>query len=113
MRSHILVHCATTKYFSNSFIFKNKIEKEGLPRDSTPDLGAGGPIPFKQRRLGDQHLEWLWFLDSLRGYPLRLHVACVKDLALSDDLSKLVAIRQGNGRVANCKDISEVLKGIS
>jgi hypothetical protein len=43
MRSHISVHRATTKYFSNSFIFKNKIEKEGLPRDSPAALGAGGP----------------------------------------------------------------------
>jgi hypothetical protein len=43
MRSHISVHPATTKYFSNSFIFKNKIEKEGLPRDSPAGLGAGGP----------------------------------------------------------------------
>jgi hypothetical protein len=43
MRSHISVHRATSKYFSNSFIFKNKIEKEGLPGNSTPDLGAGGP----------------------------------------------------------------------
>ena len=43
MRSHISVHGATTKYFSNSFIFKNNIEKEGLPRDSPAGLGAGGP----------------------------------------------------------------------
>jgi hypothetical protein len=52
MGSHISAHRATTKYFSNSFIFKTKIEKEGLPRDSTPDLGAGGPIPcgnFRRR----------------------------------------------------------------
>jgi hypothetical protein len=49
MRSHISVHPATTKYFSNSFIFKNKIEKEGLPRDSPAGLGAGGP-EFKSRR---------------------------------------------------------------
>jgi hypothetical protein len=34
MRSHIFVHRATTKYFSNSFVFKPKIEKEGLPIDS-------------------------------------------------------------------------------
>jgi hypothetical protein len=34
---------ATTKYFSNWFIFKTEIEKEALPRDRTPDLGAGGP----------------------------------------------------------------------
>jgi hypothetical protein len=38
MRRHISVHRATTKYFSNSFVFKTEIEKEGLPRDSTPDL---------------------------------------------------------------------------
>ena len=49
MRSHISVHRATTKYFSNPFVFKNAIEKEGLPRDSTPALGAGGP-EFKSRR---------------------------------------------------------------
>jgi len=49
MRRHISVHRATTKYFSNSFVFKNEIEKEGLPRDITPALGAGGP-EFKSRR---------------------------------------------------------------
>ena len=43
MRGHIFVHHATTKYFSNSFVFKTKIEKEGLPGDITPALGAGGP----------------------------------------------------------------------
>jgi hypothetical protein len=45
MRSHMSVHRATIKYFSNSFVFKIKIEKEGLPRDSTPDLGARNPTP--------------------------------------------------------------------
>jgi len=49
MRSHISVHRATTKYSSNSFICKNKIEKEGLPKDSPAGLGAGGP-EFKSRR---------------------------------------------------------------
>src|SRR6202051_1522467 len=49
MRRHSSVHRATTKYFSNSFVFKTKIEKEGLPRDSTPDLGAGG-LRFKSGR---------------------------------------------------------------
>jgi hypothetical protein len=38
MRRHSSVHRATTKYFSNSFVFKTNIEKEGLPRGSTPDL---------------------------------------------------------------------------
>ena len=42
MRSHILLHRATTKYFSNSFVLKPEIEKEGLPRGGTPALGAGG-----------------------------------------------------------------------
>jgi hypothetical protein len=45
-RSHISVHRPTTKYFSNSFVFKTEIEKEGLPGDITP---AGGP-EFKSRR---------------------------------------------------------------
>jgi hypothetical protein len=49
MRSHISVHRATTKYFSNSFVFKNEIEKEGLPGDIAPALGAGGPR-FKSGR---------------------------------------------------------------
>jgi len=38
MRSHILVHRATTKIVANSFAFRSKIGKEGLPRGSTPDL---------------------------------------------------------------------------
>ena len=42
-RSHIFVHRGTTKYFSNSFVFKKEIEKEGLPGDITPALGAGVP----------------------------------------------------------------------
>jgi hypothetical protein len=49
MRSHIFVHRATTKYFSNSFVSKIKIEKEGLPGDVTPALGAGCP-EFESRR---------------------------------------------------------------
>jgi len=49
MRSHIFVHRATTKYFSNSFVSKTKIEKEGLPGDITPALGAGG-LEFKSPR---------------------------------------------------------------
>jgi hypothetical protein len=43
MRSNIFVHRATTKYFSNPFVFRTEIEKEGLPGDITPALGAGGP----------------------------------------------------------------------
>ena len=49
MRSHTSVHRDTTKYFSNLFVFKTEIEREGLPRDDTPDLGAGG-LEFKSPR---------------------------------------------------------------
>jgi hypothetical protein len=38
MWRHISAHRATTKYSSNSFLFRSKIEKEGLPRGSTPGL---------------------------------------------------------------------------
>src|ERR1700745_348025 len=59
MRSHISVHHATTKYFSNPFVFKTRIEKEGLPRDSPAGLGAGGP-EFKSRR-PDQNISRVFF----------------------------------------------------
>src|SRR5207302_4478921 len=59
MRSHICVHRATTKYFSNSFVFKTEIETEGLPGDVTPALGAGGP-EFKSRR-PDQNISRVFF----------------------------------------------------
>ena len=64
MRSHISVHGATTKLCDNPFVFKNAIEKEGLPRDSTPDLGAGGP-EFKSRR-PDQNIPRV-FLNLLKA----------------------------------------------
>jgi hypothetical protein len=59
MRSHISVQRATTKYFSNSFVSKNKIEKEGVPRDSPAGLGAGGPR-FKSGR-PDQIISRIFF----------------------------------------------------
>jgi len=59
MWSHISVHGATTKYFSNSFVFKNEIEKEGLPGDIAPALGAGGPR-FKSGR-PDQNIFCVFF----------------------------------------------------
>ena len=59
MRSHICVHRATTKYFSNSFVFKTEIEKEGLPGDITPALGAGRP-EFESRR-PDQNISRVFF----------------------------------------------------
>ena len=62
MRRHIPARRATTKYFSNSFIFKTEIEKEGLPRDRTPALGAGGP-EFKSRR-PDQNISRVFLILS-------------------------------------------------
>jgi len=50
MRSHISVHGPTTKFFSNWFVFKNGIEKEGLPGDITPALGAGGQVQIRAPR---------------------------------------------------------------
>ena len=49
MRCHTVVHPSTTICFVNPFVFKNKIEKEGLPRDGPAGLGAGGPR-FKSGR---------------------------------------------------------------
>jgi hypothetical protein len=34
MRSHTVIHPATAICFVSPFVFKNEIEKEGLPRDS-------------------------------------------------------------------------------
>ena len=58
MWRHNSAHRATTKYFSNSFVFKNKIEKEGLPSDSPAGLGAGGPR-FKSGRPDQNYLPHL------------------------------------------------------
>jgi len=59
MRSHIFVHRATTKYFSNLFVFKTEIEKEGLPGDIMPALGAGG-LRFKSGH-SDQNISRIFF----------------------------------------------------
>jgi hypothetical protein len=50
MGKYIVVHRATTKSSAKSFSFKSKIEKEGLPRDSTPDLETSA-----QRLVPDDH----------------------------------------------------------
>ena len=67
MRSHISVHRATTKYFSNSFVFKTEIEKEGLPGDITPALGAGG-LRFKSGRPDQSFLRLTGV--SKKSFPL-------------------------------------------
>jgi hypothetical protein len=96
MRSHISVQRATTKYFSNSFVFKNKIEKEGLPRDSPAALGAGGP-EFKSRRpdqsmvLVSRHLETSIFLLK----PLRISQWQEAGLCNSFNLYDFAVLRAG------------------
>jgi hypothetical protein len=76
MRSHISAHCATTKYFSNPFVFKKEIEKEGLPGDITPALGAGGP-EFKSRRPDHLLLYYQWTVpdNSALALETKLGVA--------------------------------------
>lgn len=72
MRSHISVHLATTKYFPNSFVFKTKIEKEGLPKDSPTALGAGG-LRFKSGRPDQKYLTcFLLLIESAVHLKLRL-----------------------------------------
>src|SRR6202007_3421819 len=61
----ISIHVATTKCFSNSFVFKNKIEKEGLPSDRPAGLGAGGPR-FKSGRPDHQNRRDFWVPPALR-----------------------------------------------
>jgi hypothetical protein len=72
MRSHILVLGATTTSFSISFVFKTKIEKEGLPRDSPAVLGAGSPR-FKSGRPDQNHLAYFLVLIEL---PLQPKLRC-------------------------------------
>jgi len=61
MWRHISAHGATTKCFSNSFVFKSKIEKEGLPGDSPAGLGAGSPR-FKSGRPDQKYLACILLL---------------------------------------------------
>src|SRR5215472_902328 len=49
MRKHFQPHPTTTISGDNSFIFRRGTAREGLPKDRTPALGAGGP-KFKSRR---------------------------------------------------------------
>src|SRR5260370_29085039 len=74
MRSHISVHRATTKYSSNSFVFKTEIEKEGLPGDITPALGAGG-LRFKSGR-PDQNISRVFFSFSRALFSQNFPVGC-------------------------------------
>jgi hypothetical protein len=62
MRSHTFIHVATTISFVKPFVFKIKIEKEGLPRDSPAGLGAGG-LRFKSGR-PDQNIRRIFFALS-------------------------------------------------
>jgi hypothetical protein len=77
MGSHISVHRATIKYFSNSFVLKLKIEKEGLPGDITPALGAGGPW-FKSGRPDQNHLPYFLQVMKSSVHP-KLHCGILAD----------------------------------
>ena len=53
MRSHISVHRATTKYFSNSFVFKNEIERKDFQEiarlawaQEVPSSNLGAPTSY-------------------------------------------------------------------
>jgi hypothetical protein len=50
MRSHIPAHSATIKFCANPLVFRNTIEKEGLPRDSAPDLGVRSSVQSRVTR---------------------------------------------------------------
>jgi hypothetical protein len=95
MRSHIFVHRATTKYFPNSFLFKNEIEKEGLPRDVTPALGAGGP-EFKSRR--PDHL--LLYFQLILSDNLELETELGSNCGPNTSLSTLSAARRCSSGIA-------------
>jgi putative transposase len=96
MRSHISVHRATTKYFSNSFVLKNKIEKEGLPRDSLAGLGAGGP-EFKSRR-PDQNIAC--FLSLIESTLLSKFTCGIPPDRRSEFTSHLVSMSSSHGEFA-------------
>ncbi len=72
MWRHISAHRATTKYSSNSFVFKPEIEKEGLPGDITPALGAGG-LRFKSGR-PDQFISFVY--RHLAALAFWCHLPC-------------------------------------
>jgi hypothetical protein len=72
MRSHFFAHCATSKYFPKSFVFKNFVAKEGLKKDYPAGLGAGGPR-FESGR-PDQNISRVFF--SLLKAPFTSKPIC-------------------------------------
>jgi hypothetical protein len=66
MRSHIVVHRATTNSSAKSFSFRSKIEKEGLPRGTTSALETSAQkLVGKLTRLpGEQVLKHLPAIGS-------------------------------------------------
>ena len=88
MRSHISIHRATAKYFSNSFVFKPNVEKEGPPGDSpaacqrkrsrvcVTSLTANYPSVLKYRELITTGIESL--LDRL---PIMKYKSYIRTVA--------------------------------
>jgi hypothetical protein len=97
MRSHISVHPRTTKYFSNSFVVKTKIEKEGLPKDSPAGLGAGGPR-FESGRPDQKYLPYFLQLIKSVLHP-QLHCGILADRrsrSANDSIVKTCHIRKNS-----------------
>jgi len=83
MRSHTVVHPAITICFVNPFVFKNKIEKEGLPRDGPAGLGAGGP-EFKSRGPDQKQLSCFHIVRSTTVHP---YFACENSAGRGSDFA--------------------------
>lgn len=93
MRSHISARPATTKCFSNLLVFKTKIEKEGLPIDDTPDLGAGGP-EFKSRRPDQMYPAYfLQLIESTFHPKLRCGILAHRSSELASPLILEISFR--------------------
>ncbi len=64
MRRHIPINHATTKYFSNSFVFNTKIEKEGTSRRWPGWLGRRSP-PVQIRAPRPKHFAYFLVLIKI------------------------------------------------
>jgi hypothetical protein len=106
MRSHISVHVATTKYSFISFICKNKIEKEGLPKDSPAGLGAGGP-EFKSRRPDQQYrAHFVGFIETALHHILTCGFLLGRRSRLASHsilMTLEFGVRAKNGRRQECQ----------
>src|SRR5258708_29735938 len=103
MRSHFFIHLVTIISFAKPFIFKIKIEKEGLPRDRPAGLGAGG-LRFKSGRCDLQAISKKSFpsLWGNSGEPC-LDSPVRDDLSLGDGRSSLTRLSTQNSKASSIK----------